>query len=218
MRILWARVYLTLCALLLSSSPVHAQLPIGTSFRLGGSFMNLNTVDAAGDQRLTGFGFEGNATLTYKRFALGLGYLEGSLSPTGNGLDRDIVEGEALISTRATSWLRIGLGPHIRSLIIPEGTERWLFWELLIQAHTSLGFPRLMSVLEIRQVLSANIDVDDGFDGARGVVGSLRWDVSSLPIWVGLGYRIDRSNLGSGTRTEVMEHFVISVGVGRGTR
>jgi hypothetical protein len=204
--------------MLLLASSVSAQTPIGTSARLGSSFMNLNTVEAAGEQRLTGVGIGGNGTVSYGRLGLGLRYLEGSLSPSGAGGDRDIVEGEATVSVHASSWLRFGLGPHIRSFVIPEGTERWFFWEGHVQARTQLGSPRLVSVLEFRQVLSADVDVDADYGSGQGITGELRWDVSALPIWLGLSYRIDRSSLGDGSRTEVMEHFVISIGAGRGAR
>jgi hypothetical protein len=180
--------------------------------------MNLNTVDAIGDQRLTGFGIGGNGTLSYGRLGLGLRYLEGSLSPSGAGTDRDVVEGEMVISVAASSWLKFGLGPHIRSLVIPAGTERWVFWEASVRAKAHLGSPRLESSFELRQVLSADVDVDAEYGNGQGIIGEMRWDVSTLPVWFGLGYRMHRSNLGSGSRTEVMEHFMISVGVGRGAR
>jgi hypothetical protein len=183
---------------------------------VGGQFLNLNTEEATGEQRLSGFGLGGDATVAFGRLGLAIRYMEGSLSPSEAGRDRDIVEGEAMLSLRATPWLRIALGPHIRSLIIPEGTERWLFWEGRIQAKASLGSPRLVSVFELWQVLSANVDVDDPYDGGRGIEGGLRWEVSSFPIWLGLGYRIDRSNLGDGSRTEVMEHILFSIGIGHG--
>ena len=181
--------------------------------------MNLNTEEAAGEQQLSGFGFGGHGTIAWKRLGLGLLYMEGSLSPSETGRDRDIVEGEAMLSVSATSWLRVAFGPHIRSLIIPEGTERWLFWEGRIQAKANLGPPRLVSVFEFWQVLSANVDVDDPYDRGQGIEGALRWEVPSLPVpvWLELGYRLDRSKLGNGSRTEVMEHFLISVGIDRGS-
>jgi len=218
MRTSVVRLAQLLCAMIFVASSVSAQSPIGTSGSLGASFMNLNTVEAAGEQRLTGFGIGGYGTVSYGRLGLGFRYLEGSLSPSGAGTDRDIVEGEITISVRASSWLRFGLAPHIRSLIVPEGTERWVFWEAHIQAKTQLGSPRLVSIFEFRQVLSADVDVDADYGGGQGIIGELRWDVSALPIWLALGYRMQRSNLGNGSRTEVMEHFVISVGAGRGAR
>ncbi len=210
------RVFGVVLAVMFSAQQSSAQLPLTVSFSSGGYFMNLNTEEATGEQRLSGFGIGGNATAAFRRLGLGISYMEGSLSPNVDGRDRDIVEGEAMISLNAASWLRFAIGPHIRSLIIPEGTERWLFWEGRVQTKARLGSPRLESTLELWQVLSANVDVDDPYDGGRGIEGSLRWEISALPLWIGLGYRIDRSNLGGGSRTEVMEHFLISFGVGRG--
>jgi hypothetical protein len=210
------KLFRSLSVMLVLTSPVFAQIPVRTSLGIGSSFLTLNTVDAVGEQRLTGFGFGGKATIAYKRLGLGLQYLEGSLNPSGTGTDKELVEGEMMLSVRASSWLRLALGPHIRSLVIPEGTERWLFWEGRVQTKANLGTPRLESVLELWHVVSASVEVDDAYDRGQGVMGSLRWELSSLPVWIGLGYRIDRSNLANGARTEVMEHFTISVGLGRG--
>jgi hypothetical protein len=202
--------------MLLLASSAFAQTPLGSSIGVGGFFMNLKTEEATGTQRLSGFGAGGDATISYGRLGLGIRYLEGSLNPGGAGTGKDVVEGEVVLSVRALSWLKISLGPHIRSLIVQEGTERWLFWEGRLQTKARLATPRLTSVFELRQVLSANVDAADPFDGGQGLEGALRWEISSLPIWLGLGYRIDRSSLGDGSRTEVMEHVLISVGFGRG--
>jgi len=220
-----SRVLFWVCAMMLIAGSASAQFPVQGSIAGGGYFLNLNTEEATGEQRLSGFGFGGDGSLAFRRLGLGIRYMEGSLSPSDAGRDRSIVEGELMLSVRAFSWLRIGFGPHVRSLIIPEGTERWFFWEGRIQAKTRLGSPRLVSVFEFWQVISADVDVDDPFDSGQGIEGGLRWEFSSLPfwpglgyrpVWLGLGYRIDRSKLGNGSRTEVMEHLLISVGVGRG--
>jgi hypothetical protein len=216
MLIRFMRVFRLLSVMLVLASPVFSQMPALTSFEIGSSFLTLNTEDALGEQRLTGFGLGGKATIAYKRFGLGLHYVQGSLSPNAAGTDRDLVEGEMMFSVRATSWLNVYLGPHIRSLVIPEGTERWLLWEGRVQTKANLGTPRLESVLELWQVLAANVDVDQAYDGGRGIMGSFRWDVSLFPVWLCFGYRFDRSNLGNGSRTEVMEHFVVSVVWDRG--
>ena len=208
--------YLVICALLVLPSTTYAQIPVRLSAGVGVSSMNLNTEDVAGAARFSGFGLGGEATLGYGRLGLELRYLEGSLSPSDTGRNREMVEGELMLSVRALSWLRLKLGPHVRSMILPAGTERWLFWEGRLQTKTRLGTPRLTSRFEFWQVLSANIDVAEAFDGGQGIEGALRWEVSTLPVWIGLGYRIDRSNLGSGVRTEVMEHVSLTIGLGRG--
>ena len=210
-----------LCALAISlfmASAVSAQLPVRLSLSGGGFSTNLNTEDTNGEaQRLSGFSAGGAATVGYGRMGLDIRYLEGSLSPSGEGTGRAIVEGEAMLSVRALSWLRIKFGPHIRSFIQNNATERWLFWETRFRTETQLGTRRVTSSLEFWQVLSASVNTSEPFDGGQGIEGNLRWEISSnLPLWLNLGYRIDRSNLGGGSRTEVLEHIILGIGFGRG--
>ena len=212
-----ARVLSALGLSLLMASSGSAQLPLGLSLSGAGHSTILNTEDINGDaQRLTGFSAGGSAAVTFRRFGFGIRYLEGSLSPSGEGTNRAIVEGEAMLSVRALSWFSVKLGPHIRSFIQNNATERWIFWEARLHAETQLGTPRVTSSLEFWQVLSGNVNTSEPYDGGQGIEGNLRWEISSLPVWLNLGYRIDRSNLGGGTRTEVLEHIFLGVSVGRG--
>lgn len=213
-----ARVCQVLGLALLTATSAVAQ---GFSPKLSGNFgvfhTNLNTEEPEGIRRLAGFTMGGFTSVSHNRFSVELGYLEGSLSPSGQGIERDIVEGELLLTVRTFRWMSVQLGPHIRSFVRPDGTERWIFWEGRLRAGTQLGTPRLLSRFEIWQVLAANVDAAEPYDGGRGISGALWWDISSLPFWLGLGYRIDRSHLGRGSRTEVLEHVLISVGFGRNT-
>ena len=212
-----ARVLSALSLSLLVASSASAQLPLGLSLSATGYSTNLNTEDVNGDaQRLTGFSAGGSATVAFRRLGFGIRYLEGSLSPSGDGTGRAIVEGEAMLSVRALSWLSIKFGPHIRSFILNNATERWLFWEARFRTKTHLGTRRVTSSLEFWQALSGNVNAPDPFNGAQGLEGNLRWEISSLPVWLNLGYRIDRSNLGGGSRTEVLEHIFLGVGFGGG--
>jgi hypothetical protein len=209
-----------LCALavaLLGVSPASAQLPLRLSVSGDGFSTNVNSEDQSGTQRLSGYSAGGDATLAFGRLGVSVRYLEGSLTPTGTATGRDLVEGEALLSVRALSWLSLKFGPHIRSFLFTGSTERWVFWEGRLRTHAHLGSERISSFFEFSQVLAADVNAAQPFDGGQGIEGALRWEISALPIWLGLGYRIDRSRLGDGARTEVVEHIVLSVGFGRGS-
>jgi hypothetical protein len=212
-----ARVLSALVISILIASTASAQLPLNLTLSGAGFSTNLNTEESSGEaQRLSGFSAGGAAAVAYGRIGFGIRYLEGSLSPSGGGTSRAIVEGEAMLSVRALSWLSFKLGPHIRSFIQNNATERWLFWEGRVRTETRLGTRRVTSSLEFWQVLSGDVNTTEPFDGGQGLEGSLRWDISSLPVWLNLGYRIDRSHLGGGSRTEVLEHVFLGVGIGRG--
>jgi hypothetical protein len=210
------RVLSVLCIALLTASAVSAQRPVRLSLSGAIFSTNLNTETTAGDAlRVSGISAGGAATVALGRMGLGIRYLEGSLSPSGGGTSRALVEGEAMLSARALSWLSFKFGPHIRSFIQNNATERWVFWETRIRTETELGTRQLTSSLEFWQILSGSANTTESFDGGQGIEGSLRWEFSSRPLWLNLGYRIDRSNLGGGSRTEVLEHIVLGVGYGR---
>ena len=213
----YSRVSSALAISLLVASTSSAQLPQRISLSTAVHSTNLNTEVSSGEAlRLSGISAGGAASVVYRRFGLGIRYLEGSLSPDGAGTGRDIVEGELMVSVRALSWLSIRLGPHIRSFIQNSATERWLFWEARFRTQTQLGTRSLTSSLEFWQVLSAGVNTPETFDGGQGIEGNLRWEISDLPLWLNLGYRMDRSNLGGGARSEVLEHVFLGVGFGRG--
>ena len=172
-------------AALLVASSVSAQLPLRYSLSLGAFSNNLNTEATTGPQRLAGLSAGGGASLAYGRLGLGIQYMEGSLSPSGDGAGRDLVEGEAMLSLRTLSWLSLKLGPHIRSFIVDDGTERWLFWEGRIRTEARLGTERLTSSLEIWQVLSADVNTVEPFDKGQGIEGNLNWAVLRTTALVG---------------------------------
>ena len=210
------RVLSVLCMALLTASAVSAQLSDRISLSGALFSTNLNTETASGEPlRLSGVSAGGAAAVAFGRFGLGIRYLEGSLSPSGGGTGRSIVEGEAMLSARALSWLSIKFGPHIRSFIQNNATERWVFWEARFRTETELGTKRVTSSLEFWQILSGSANTTQPFDGGQGIAGNLRWKPSNKPLWLNLGYRIDRSNLGGGSRTEVLEHIVLGIGYGR---
>ncbi len=210
------RVLSVLWFALLTASTASAQLTDRLSLSGAVFSTNLNTESATGEPlRLAGISAGGSAAFVFGRMGLGIRYLEGSLSPSGGGTGRSLVEGEAMLSARALSWLTIKLGPHIRSFTQNNATQRWVFWEARLRTETELGTRRVTGSLEFWQILSGNVNTPEPFDGGKGIAGNLRWEFSERPLSLNLGYRIDRSRLGDGTRTEVLEHIVLGIGYGR---
>lgn len=212
-----ARISIVLGSSLVLASPASAQLPLSLSANGGAASTQLNTGTTGATERLSGFSAGGGATVAYRRLGMSFRYLEGSVSPRGGGTGRDIVEGEAMLSLRGLSWLSVSFGRHIRSYVRSDGTERWLLWEARIRTEARLATRRLISSLEASQVLSADVNSPEAFDRAQGIEGELKWMVFSRPLWLSLGYRMDRARLGGGSRTEVLEHIRLTVGFGQGT-
>lgn len=208
-------VFLLMATFLLSEDS-SAQNPIRVSFAGAVFKAGLDSERESEHQQLSGFCVGGIASLSKGRLGIGLRYLEGSLNPDGDGIGRDLVEGELMLGVQTLSWLAIRLGPHLRSFITDGAVERWVFWEGRLRTETGLGVSGLSSYLELWHVLSASSSVDwpEAYDGGKGLEGGIRMDVSQLPFWLGLAYRIDRSNLGGGVRQDVLEHMVITVGFG----
>ena len=196
--------------------PVSAQQQrVQFSFAVGGLSTKLNTDESAAMEHLSGLSTGLSTTATYRRIGLNVRYLEGSLESSGGATSRDIVEGEAMFSVRALRWLHFSFGRHIRSFIRSDGTQRWLFWEARVRTKARLGTPRLVSSLELSHVLSGNVNAAEPFDGGKGMEAELRWTIfPRRSLWMGFGYRIDRSHLGGGSRTEVVEHIQVTLGYG----
>ena len=159
-----ARVLNVLGISLLIASTAVAQRPLRFSLSTTLYATNLNTEDATGaHQRLSGVSAGGAASIGYRRLGFGIRYLEGSLSPSAGGTSRALVEGEAMLSVRTLSWLKVKLGPHIRSLIRDNATERWLFWEGRLRAEAQLGTRKVTSLQEITGMEGSVITMQEVF-------------------------------------------------------
>ncbi len=167
-----------------------------------------------GARERTGLGLGGEATFGVGPAGLAVGYLEGSLDETG-GASTDFVEGHAFFTLRPLRWAALGFGPHVRSFIEPGGTQRWLLWEAHVQAATELLGPTIEAYAEGWVVVSAEVEVSEPFDGGRGLEGGLRVAVGRLPVALRLRYRLERLELGGGTRRETVEQVGLAVGIGR---
>jgi len=163
-------------------------------------------------QTFSGVLFGGEASLALGKLSLDLLYLEGSASSDGNEADRDVVEGEVMLGFHALRWLSLKIGPHARSYVTAQGTQRWMFWELRLAADAALGTPTLKAYFEGWTSLSTNLDVAESLDRAQGLQGGIRLEPRGLPISFRLGYRMDHSRLADGVRLETIEHLMLAVG------
>lgn len=170
-------------------------------------------------ERLTGVtrGFEGRAVLW--RFLIEVRYLEGSLDAATGDTERDIVEGEAFVGFRPVSWLTLKAGRRVRNYSTIDINERWDFWEVRLRAEVALFLPTtrsfaLHSYLEGWRALSADVNVPASVDNGGGGEGGMMLRLTRIPIWSRIGYRIDRANLGDGTRRETVQQLIFALGIG----
>ena len=205
-----------LSVLLCLADIAHSQSPFKAS--IGGTGFNaiLESNENSEEERLTGFCAGGLASISKGRFTLAVRYLEGSIDPEGDGTARDLVEGEALLGIRAFPWLGFRFGPHLRSYIQGGVVDRRVMWEGRIRTETQLGIGGLSSYLEFWSVLSGSAREPSSFGSGQGLEGGIRLETSAFPLWLGLGYRLDKSELDSGAREEVLQQLVFAIGFGRG--
>jgi len=201
-----------------SAQPLNSQGGLRFSVAGGGYYNSISIQDDGENQSLSGFSGGGEGSVAIGRLGLGLRYLEGSVSPSGSGTGADVVEGEAILSFRALQWLALKFGPRLRSTITSGVTERWVFWEGRVGTRARLGSPRVVGNLEFLLMLSGDVNTSESFNGGQGLRGRLSWELSELPLWIGLGYHIDRIKSRGGLRTEATEQLVLLIGIGRGAR
>jgi hypothetical protein len=192
--------------------PLYAQNRVGLTISLAPIPVQVTeTVDSESSQ-LTGIAFGGRGTVTWRKLRLDLRYLEGGLSAKADGPDEDIVEGEVTLGFLPLSWLTLRLGPHIRSFVTAQGTQRWIFWEGHAAGALELGSPRLVTYFDLWHVFAADVDAVESFDRGNGIEGGIRFSLDRLPFWGKLAYRIDQSSLGDGSSTNTVEQMVFAIG------
>ena len=194
------------------NGPLDGQNSIGLTISLAP--IPVQVTETAGNEssQLNGIALGGRAGVTWRKLRLDVRYLEGGLSSEADGPDEDIVEGELMLGFAPLSWLTLRLGPHIRSFVTSQGTQRWIFWEGHATGAVELGSPRLLSYLDLWYVFAANVDAVEPFDQGLGIEGGIRLTMDRLPLFAKLAYRIDQSSLGDGSRTNTVEHMVFAIG------
>ncbi|UCD25690.1 MAG: hypothetical protein JSW51_07200 [Gemmatimonadota bacterium] len=194
------------------SGRLDAQNRIGLTISLAPIPVQVTETVESESSKLTGIAFGGRGVVTWRKLRLDLRYLEGGLSPEAEAPDEDIVEGELMLGFVPLSWLTLRFGPHIRSFVTNQGTQRWIFWEGHVGGALELGTPRLITYFDLWHVFGANVDAVEEYDSGNGIEGGIRFTLDRLPFWGKLAYRIDHSSLGAGSRSKTVEQMVFAIG------
>ena len=150
------------------------------------------------------------------RFELDLGYSEGSLTDgQGTLAPREFVEGNLLLGIRPVRWLALKAGPHSRGFVQNGVTERWLFWEGRIRADGFVAGPAVRGYIEVGSAFSGTTrNAAGAFGNSRGGEAGVIVRLPRIPVWVQLGYGVERSRLAVPTPLDAVERFIFGVGVG----
>ena len=206
------RTCLALLTALAAAGASHAQNPSGITLSLAPIPVQVSQSNGSGTDRLSGMTLGGMADLAWRIWRLDLRYLEGGISAGDDSESEDIVEGELMIGVAPLSWLVIKVGPHIRSFVTPQGTERWFFWEARLGTAAQLGSPNVITYFQVWHVFKSDVDAVQSYDSGNGLEGGIRLSLSRLPFYGGLSYRVDHSNLGSGAASQTVEQIVMAIG------
>jgi len=177
--------------------------------------LSLVSTRVRGTDQLTGTVLAGQGALALGRLELAVSYVQGKIGPEGaSAAGQDLVEGVALLGVRPASWLRVAVGPHVRSYTLTGGTElRWVFWELRARASGAFVGSAGRGYVELWRALSATVNVPEPFDHAQGGEAGMVVHLAHAPLELRVGYRIDHAVLGGGTRVETVDGVVIGVGL-----
>jgi len=175
----------------------------------GGSLVNVHATSEAGGQppaRGTVLGL--TASVRYRRFELGMRYMEGSLQI------RDLVEGAAALRFATTPWLTLQTGPQIRRYETPAGAERWVTWLVGARAEAPIigTSVRGHALGWLGPILSVN--VASGSGTTRGGELGVTIDATG-PLWFGVTYGIDQASVRESSRRETVQMLNMSVGLRR---
>jgi len=206
------------CAALLAAAaaPGAAQVPRYAGVDGGISRVRFRSTTSAGGEQLTGVVARGLARGRAGAFSIEVAYAQGRLSSdTGLAVDRDLVDGSIVLAARPLPWLVVGAGPHARAYVAAAGgTERWMHFEGRVRAEGEIVPGMLQAHLEGALALSSSVNLAAGAGGARGAEVGLTLRPRQSPVWVGLGYAVDRANAKGGARAETVEMVMLSVGWG----
>jgi hypothetical protein len=167
-----------------------------------------------GTDQLTGTVLGGQGSVDFRRLELAFGYVQGKIGPEGAAAGQDLVEGMALLGVRPAPWLRLALGPHVRSYTLTGGTQlRWVFWELRARASSPFVGAAGRGYVELWRALTASVNAPESFDHAQGGEAGMVVHLAHAPLELRLGYRIEHAVLGGGTRLETVDAVVVGVGL-----
>lgn len=156
--------------------------------------------DVATSQLLEGPVLGAEAAVSFRRLQLEGRYVEGSLTP-GGALTADeekFVDARIVARYRILPGLALGVGPHLRAFVTPNGTARWSRMEIHTRAEGDLinGLARVR--FDLWFAASATSNVQGGGDGAMGGEVGLVMRIPNTPTAVQLMYTADRATFANG--------------------
>jgi hypothetical protein len=148
------------------------------------------------------------ASARFRRFELGVRYLEGSLGT------RDLVEGTAALSFVTTPWLTLHAGPQIRRYDSPFGAERWVTWQVGGRAEWPIAGTSVRGYAMLWQGFGLSVNVAPGSGSTRG--GEAGMTINGYgPLWFTLGYGIDQASVTASARRETVKTVIFSASLRR---
>ena len=148
----------------------------------------------------TGMLLGAHGRLGWRNAALEVAYAQGTLSPEDDAsASEDLVDGEAMLAVTAMPWLTLSVGTHLRALVTPSGTERWVRHEARARVETDL-VPGAMTA-DAEAALALVSDVNSAADGlsARGATVGVNLRVQDSSLRLRLAYSVDRATNGGAT-------------------
>ncbi len=156
------------------------------------------------------WGVEGGAA--WRRVGLRLGFERGPLQPDGTTVDRDRIEGFALIGVTPIPAIGVYFGPHARALVVDRVTERWTWWEVRGRAVVPIVTGRLDAEADGWSSVSGSVVPRQAFGNARGGSVGLVIRFAPTPFGVRVGYGIDQVTGGTAGRRERIEGLKVAFG------
>jgi hypothetical protein len=204
-----------LVGLLFAPGPLSAQAGPHVMVAVGGEAARFESTNPTSTLRLTGEAVSFAGRLRVGPVQLDLQYLDGKIGPGGGAAKSDLVEGWATLGVRPASWLAISVGPRARAIASDVATERWLAFEAHARGETAVLVPGLVSYCDVWHSLGGSVNFGGAFGGGQGVAAGLSLQPPRFPLSLTVGYRVERSTLSSGTRSDTVEHLVFAVGLGK---
>ncbi|MGH7559664.1 MAG: hypothetical protein ACRENB_01460 [Gemmatimonadales bacterium] len=221
---------------LLVPDPAVAQDRPGVWIGVLGTSVKARSRYPSGVEAVSGAAIGGEGGLFWKRLALRMGYLNGSLTPDTAGPSvRDYIEGYALVGVRPIAGLELSGGPRARAFVrnVPtppvigvsigdpqaaaerEFTQRWLTWEIHGRYEGLIVRDIVGGYGELWAAVTGSVNNADAFDRARGAAAGIVLYLARRQIAVRLGYALDETRLGAATWRETIRGLTLGVGYGQ---
>lgn len=155
--------------------------------------------EVATSQRFEGTVLGARASASFRRLQLEGRYVEGSLTPPAAAADaEDLVDARIIARVGIKPWLAIGVGPHLRAFITPNGTARWSRMEVHTRSEGELINGLAYVRVDLWFAASATSNVQGGGSGAMGGEAGLLIRIPGTPTALEVTYLADRATFASG--------------------